>query len=61
MIFMSLLELVDQEKTPNQEQTTFDDNFEEVSKEFETTEEELKELRAYGEFQTASDSTEHRR
>ena len=58
---MSLLELVDQEKTLNQEQTTFDDNFEEVSKEFETTEEELKELRVYGEFQTASDSTEHRR
>ena len=52
---MSLLELVDQE------QTTFDDNFEEVSKEFETTEKELEELREYGEFQTASDSTEHRK
>lgn len=44
---MSLKHMVNQEEVVNQhtnEQDTFDDLFEEVSKQYETTEEEIKEL-----------------
>lgn len=44
---MSLKDMVNKEEVINQhsnEQDTFDDLFEEVSKQYETTEEEIKEL-----------------